>query len=232
MKSVLGVFIIAVVLFVAGVVCLSEARVVRRMAADHRRVAIFQYDDNQATATSTGLIDRLSLPLASRESVESQRASADYWRARYEALMPLTGLTGSQQTNDPNVLLIAANATFRVSNPETGNVKGTVERLDSVIQAYGDVLRGDPNNFDAAYNYEYVSRLRDVLAKGRPAARPKDQKIALSTDLPVGPTLHGRPGGPPPEVPMANFKTFSPLQNDERGDLMERERTPVSRRKG
>ena len=34
-----------------------------------------------------------------------------------------------------------------------------------MIQAYADVLRRSPANTDAAYNYEFASRLRDYLAK-------------------------------------------------------------------
>jgi hypothetical protein len=232
MKTVAGAFIIAIVLVLAGAICLSEAGVMRRLAADEQRLATLQYDDSAGRRTTT-LADRLSLPLSSAESVEMQHATMNYWLARYQALTPLTGATGERPATDPNVLLIAANATFRTTNPETGSARVGVERLDSVMQAYGDVLRADPNNVEAAYNYEYVAKLRDAVAKGRPVARGKDQKAAAqSDDLPIGPTPHGRPGGPPPETAMKDFKTFLPLQKDERGDLMERERTPVPRRKG
>jgi hypothetical protein len=76
-----------------------------------------------------------------------------------------------------------------------------------------------------------VSRLRDALAKGRPIVRPR-RAVPLSEDLPVGPTVHGRPGGPPDDTSMDAFKTFVPLQNDERGELMNRERQRVSRGRG
>ena len=46
-----------------------------------------------------------------------------------------------------------------------------VERLDTVIQAYAEVLRSDPGNADAAYNYEYAVRFRDSIARARPGAR-------------------------------------------------------------
>jgi hypothetical protein len=231
MKTLAGAFIIGGVLVLAGVIALSESRQMRRLAEDEQRLATLQYEANDAGADAGSLVDRLSLPFSSASEIESQRAQVDYWRARYEALMPLTGSTGDAPSTNPDILMVAANATFRATAPEAGNTRGSVERLDRVIEAYGDVLRADPGNVDAAYNYEYVSRVRDALAKGRPVLRPRS-KIALSEDLPVGPTIHGRPGGPPPETEMGAFKTFMPLQNDERGELMNRERTRVSRGRG
>jgi hypothetical protein len=231
MKTLAGGFIIGAVLILAGAIALSEARQMERLGGEEQRLATLQYEAETTPATSTSLVDRLSLPFSTAPAAEHQRAEFDYWRARYEALTPLTGSTGDAPSTNPGLLMIAANAMYRATAPEPGNTRGSVERLDSVIQAYGDVLRADPTSVDAAYNYEYVSRVRDAFAKGRLLARPQ-RKIALSDDLPVGPTVHGRPGGPPPDTGMDAFKTFMPLQNDERGELMNRDRTRVSRGKG
>ena len=234
MKTVAGAIVLGVVLILAGAVFLSEARLLRRLAADEQRLATLDYEEEEDDTTAT-LMDRLALPFSSRARAETQRAAATYWRARYEALTPLTGVTGERPASDANVLLIAANAAYRSSSLEFGSQsaqRAAVNQLDSVIQAYADVLRADPASIDAAYNYEYVSRIRDTIARGRQIPRPKETAVALSDDLPIGPTVHGRPGSPPPEVPNADFKTYSPLQADERGDLMETEREGVTRRKG
>jgi hypothetical protein len=230
MKSAAGAFILAIVLIVAGVVALGEARLMRQLAFDQQRLATLHYDDDSSVET-TSVIGRL--PFSSSASIETQRVAASYWQARYEALTPLTGSGGERQAADPQILLIAANASFRASRPETSdNTRIAVERLDGVMQAYGDVLRADPGSVDAAYNYEFVFKLRDAFAKGKPP-RPRDTKAEIvSADLPVGPTMHGRPGGPPPEVPMADFKTFAPMATDERGELMETSRTGIGRKKG
>ena len=37
-------------------------------------------------------------------------------------------------------------------------------------------------------------------------------------DLPSGPTLHGRPGGPPPATDMNQFKIVIPKRGEERKD--------------
>jgi hypothetical protein len=108
--------------------------------------------------------------------------------------------------------------------------------LDGVVQAYADVLRKSPDLSDAAYNYEYVVKLRDQIAKGpaksaravpKPPAAPD-----FSVDLPVGPTIHGRPGGPPEGESMSDFKTVTPMRYDEREEQMDPGRGQKLRRKG
>ncbi len=78
---------------------------------------------------------------------------------------------------------------------------------------------------DAAYNYEYAIRAREALVRGRgPAAgEERDARAALNggddeADLPSGPTLHGRPGGPPPATEMNQFKIVIPKRGEERKD--------------
>ena len=85
---------------------------------------------------------------------------------------PLPGARGGNQGEsteaaDPEVMFVATNTAFRAATRQTTDRPRTVERLDTVIQAYGEVLRSDPANVDAAYNYEYAVRTRDIIARGR-----------------------------------------------------------------
>ena len=237
MKTIAGALILAAVLVAAGAFTLRESRLVTRMAGEQQRLATLQYDagDGDADAAAGESDDGgglgLSLPFSSAPSSEVQRAEFDYWRARYERLTPLAGANGEAPSENPQLLLIAANAMFRASAPDPSNTRASVERLDRVLEAYGDVLRADPSNMEAAYNYEYVSRVREQLARGRYSVRVQ-RAASPSEDLPSGPTVHGRPGNPPPEVPTDSFKTFSPLQQDERGELMRLDRTRAPRGRG
>ena len=108
--------------------------------------------------------------------------------------------------------------------------------LDTVIQQYAEVLRKDPTAADAAYNYEFVSKMRDSLAKAPAKGSPKDKKPEkaelVSADLPTGPTVHGRPGAPPEGTPMSDFKTISPMRYDEREEQMDPGRGKEIKRKG
>jgi hypothetical protein len=237
MKTVAGGIILAVVFFAAGAVAFAEARLARQIAEAHQRLATLHYDTNDgidAAATPLAKASWLGGSLAA--DVDRHRTLVQYWRAQYDVLKPLTTMMASSQTTrDPAVMLIAANAAFRASHPEAGERKGAIERLDTVMQAYADVLRADPNAVDAAYNYEYVVRMREMLAKAK-GARSKDFKTAEaeipSVDLPTGPTIHGRPGGPPPTVPMNDFKTITPMRFDEREEQALPGRGAAPRRRG
>jgi hypothetical protein len=94
---------------------------------------------------------------------------------------------------------------------------------------------------DAAYNFEYVARLRDLLARPRQGAGKSDgraQQTAASPsghavgDLPVGPTLHGHPGAPPRNAAMGEFKTVIPRQKEERTDEPDAAKSTQKVRKG
>ena len=153
------------------------------------------------------------------------RATADYWQTQYTALEPKRDASGAITETDPDVLMLAANASFRLSQSE-GDRASAVRKLDAVVKSYADVLKNASAPSDAAYNYEYAIRTRDALAKARQAATQKPAAPAASgktaansdSDLPEGPTLHGRPGGPPAKSDMAQFKIVIPKRGEERKD--------------
>lgn len=242
MKNVVGGLVLAVVLFAAGALCWSEAAATRRVAQSHLRLATLHYDaDENAANRPNPLLERLPGMGSLADDVDRHQATVAYWLARYQSLADPGGATGDgPAADDPALRLVAANAQFRASAPRTADPKIAVERLDGVIQAYADVLRRDPSLSDAAYNFEFVARLRDTIAREKPAGRAaRDKKLAsvakpeeASVDLPAGPTIHGLPGGPPEGVPMSDFKTLSPMRYDEREEQMEPGRGRAIRRKG
>jgi hypothetical protein len=241
MKSAVGGLIVAVLLFAGGAVCWSEAKFTRQVAESHLRLATLHYDaDEDVGSGATAMLNRLPWPTGSLTGdVERHNATVAYWLARYQSLTDRTNGSGPPASDDPGVLFVAANAQFRSSAPRSTDPKSAVERLDGVIQAYADVLRKEPNYADAAYNYEFVARLRDAIAREKPSARAaRDKRMALakprdvSVDLPAGPTIHGLPGGPPEGVPMSDFKTISPMRYDEREEQMDPGKGKVMRRKG
>jgi hypothetical protein len=72
---------------------------------------------------------------------------------------------------------------------------------------------------EAAYNYEYVARLRDRVARaplGKPVKPAPAPALATAGDLPMGPTIHGRPGAPPPEAKMEDLQMLAPMEYGDR----------------
>lgn len=239
MKSIVAGLIAAVLFVAGGMVCLAEARHTRRLADARLRLATLQYTDEGDLSSDATVLQRLPPPLGIAQATEQRHAATvSYWLARYTSLTDLTSALGPAPS-DPALLLMAANAAFRTSAPQSEDRKAVVTRLDTVVQAYADVLRKDGSLSDAAYNYEYVSKLRDTVARGpaRPARGARDAKPAAPPvddpgDLPGGPTIHGRPGGPPDETPMSDFKTITPMRYDEREEQTDPGRGQKIQRKG
>jgi hypothetical protein len=139
------------------------------------------------------------------------REPSDYWSGRYDAVAQAAG------ADNGDSLLLAANAAFRAAERDTG-APPAVERLDRVLQAYASALKNAGFNRDTAYNFEYVSRLRDAVAKSpRRTARPQAAPAApAADDLPGGATLHGRPGTHPPPTKGEEFEVLTPMDYGER----------------
>jgi hypothetical protein len=119
------------------------------------------------------------------------------------------------------LLLVAANASFRANQREGSAGPQGVQRLDGVLQTYAAVLKAAPRHTEAAYNYEFVARARDAMARAAAGkARPDGVAVipprAEPSDLPAGPTLHGQPGAPPPEVKAEDFKIIAPMEFGDR----------------
>lgn len=220
MKTLIGRLIIALLLFAAAAVSWSESTVARRVAGAYERFATLHYDREDDIGEARSVLDRLSLPMASVASdVRRHRTTVSYWREEYGTLAAKPDVNDAS-AGDPAIMMTRANAAYRGSLERLDD-PALIERFDGIVEAYGEVLRADPSSVDASYNYEYVVKFRDRLAKLRPRDRPtkgapKKDPVIESVDLPTGPTIYGRPGGPPPEIPGSEFKTIAPMPYDER----------------
>jgi hypothetical protein len=216
-KSVIIRAGIAVVLAVAAWVCWREARLIDRAADARMALSLLRYDAVDPVVprwTLSDLVVATVHPIAA--DARRDLATAGYWRGRYADAMDV-----GRQEIDPDLLLIAANASFRTSQREASAGQPAVQRLDGVLQAYAAVLKATPRQADAAYNYEFVARVRDAIARAA-SNRAKTETAALPPtptaggDLPPGPTLHGQPGAPPPGVKAEDFKIIAPMEFGDR----------------
>jgi hypothetical protein len=237
MKSAVGPFLVAIVLVLAGGALWLAGRTETQLADVHKQLAMLHYADAQSEGSEVeealGLERRVPmLGKAAETDARGARASAGYWRTDYAAIAPQHDANGVITETDPAILLLNANAAFRASQAASDRLDA-VRRLDNVVKGYSEVLKApacgagdrtcDSRAMDAAFNYEYAIRTRDMLAKSRaPAARSAAKTAAAvpadESDLPVGPTLHGRPGAPPAAVDMNQFKIVIPKRGEERKD--------------
>jgi hypothetical protein len=141
-----------------------------------------------------------------------QRATGDYWLAGHDDLVRTRG-----GDPDPVVMHTAANAAYRLAR--RGGEVGTeaAARLDAVLEAYAAVLKLDGAHPDAAWNYEFVARTRDVLARARPAGARRASPTSPGLQPPPAKlTVHGVPGAPPPDVKGEEFETIAPMDFGDR----------------
>jgi hypothetical protein len=239
MKSVVAPLVVAIVLALAGTGFWLVGQTETRLADAHKRLATLQYSEASAASDEVeqtlGLERRL--PVVGPQSevdVRDLRAETRYWRTDYASLAPERDAAGTLTETNPALQLVSANAAFRTGQQAADRLEA-VRRLDAVVKTYADVLRNSGGQADAAYNYELAVRARDTLAKPRAGAAAKAVKAqppADDSDLPAGPTLHGKPGGPPPAVNMNQFKIVIPKRGEERNDAPDAGKGGTKIRKG
>jgi hypothetical protein len=191
--------IIVILLVAAGAVLWRASEYERRLAAAERDLVTLKYADAEAAAAQPGgrLADLMPWSTAKKDQ-QALESTAGYWSGDYD-----------KATEDPDAKLLAANAAFRRAREQGGSWQAVVGRLDSVVKQYAEILRNDPNNTEAAFNYEYVVRLRAALAQRKLPVPPFDNRVN-------GLTIHGMEGAPPEEAEMKKFKMIVPMRPDER----------------
>lgn len=191
--------LIAILLVGAGAILWRSSEYERRVAAAERDLVTLKYEEAQAAAAQPGgRLANLMPGAATAADAEALESTAGYWRGEYD-----------RATENPDAKLLAANAAFRKAREAGGSWQAVVGRFDTIVKQYAEILREDPTNADAAFNYEYVVRLRAVFAARKLPVPPLDAKAA-------GLSIHGYEGAPPEESDMKKFKMIVPMRPDER----------------
>ena len=192
--------LIALLLLAAGAILWRSSEMERRLAAAERDLAMLRYADAATAAAQPGGRLAALMPGAGRSTADQKtlETTAGYWQGKYDAV-----------AENPEAKLLAANAAYRNMRKAGGSWQAVVGRMDSLVKQYAEILRDDPSNTEAAFNYEYVVRLRQVIA-----ARKQPVAPVAGTDSDL--TIHGFAGAPPEESDMKKFKMIVPMRPDER----------------
>jgi hypothetical protein len=216
MKSAASLVILVVLLVVAGTILWFAAEAEARLAAAEYALVTLRYEraaEELDAARGSGVLE----PLVSRVGrAGTDSAVARYWSGDYEALA---------ESEQEALKLLAANAEYRMLRSTGGTYQSFVARLDSISKQYAEILRTQPDNEDAAYNYEFVLRLRR-------AAMTAKQNIPGLDPAAGGITVHGIPGAPPKDSDAKKFKMIVPMMPDERQEAEEAGRAGRKIRKG
>lgn len=216
MSTVITRMLVAVVFAIAAWLSWSESKLAARVAESKQGIATLSQDNLDALTPQRALSDYL--PGDQRrlsDEIRVAKATVAYWLGRYSSVAADT----DDGRLDGEVLLAAANAAFREAERDPAVGPAAVQRLDGVLQAYASALKASPRDAEAAYNYEFVSRIRDQVArspKARIAKAPAAAGPVMAGDLPAGATIHGGPGAPPPDAKMEEIQTIAPMEYGDR----------------
>ena len=230
LKSLVAYGLLVLILLAAGLALFLTGRAEQRLIEGRRQLLLMKRlpAGGDAGARDLSRSDNTRLPWLSGGSAEAreQHAASDYWHRDYAAVRPERDASGTIVEQDPALLLIAANAAYRAIRVD-GSDPAAVERLADVLGQYADLLKRAPDQFDAAYNYELVSRTRNRLGRSNPARGEKPTKTP-----PPELTIHGQPGAPAAEKDSSDFKIIIPKRGDERKQQPEAGAGGVKIRKG
>ena len=229
MKSPLTPTILAFLLLAAGSVCWTLGQAEDRAARLTVEVMTMDYTPvaEDAEPPEASLAYAARVPIVGDEigsSVRDDRAAANYWLGRYDALTLRRDSGGALVEHDPELLLFAANAAYRANELDPADRQTSIQRLQAIGTYYVDLLKSNPELFDAAYNYEFTARLRSALERpGRPPAAADDRDQ---------PSIHGHPGAPVKGAAPNKLNIIVPKSGDERTNSPEAGQGGQKGRKG
>ena len=201
MSLPIGRTLIALTFVAAGVFLWVLGGVAADLAKERERAATLQLTDDGPVASGSWLERfRTMLDADAVRHDSSQR----YWRRDFESVARLEA-----SNDDIAGQRLAANATFR--RLQSLDRAMTVDQIDRALQAYASVLRSGFDR-DAAYNYEFLARQRDLAARTRPGAKPA-QRVPRPPPLS---TIHGRQGSDPPSTKGEEFEVLTPMDYGDR----------------
>jgi hypothetical protein len=230
MKGIAGFVVTALVFAVVGIAALAAGRYERDMAEAQQHLATLQYEDASARladadryAAYAGWVPGMNDGV--RQELRVRRAALSYWQHQYDAVRPQDAdAGGAAGPEDVDLQLIMANATFRAGQATSKDRPSTMQALDEAVGSYLSVLKSEEWNEDAAYNYEYLVRLRDEFAKNprhQPPPPPQDKNSA-----------NGQAGAPEATTDTRKFEIYIPLESTERTKAAEAGKATPNKRKG
>lgn len=206
MKAAFQYLVTALVLAGIAAAVAAAGRLDRRVARAEQQIATFSFDSAETAYTE---LER-SLDVAgtapwllggTRADVETRRAALRYWRGDYAGLLADYADAPPDAAGNLRLQFVLANAAARAALDPEADREQVLQALDGAIDVYLGVLQESPGHLDAAYNYEYLLRLRADIASG--------------AEIPATPrSQHGREGEAPEDGELEEIEIYVPVQRD------------------
>ena len=216
MKGIVGYLLGAAVLALVGGAFLTLGQLDRDMARAEQAINTLNYRAAEGTFQTAeryfGYASHVpGIGNGPLNDVRARVASLHYWQRDYGPIVPKQNDPVTAVASD-NVGLqfVTANAVYRTGQARAKDRQTTLQALDAGISGYLAVLKNAKHHEEAAYNLEYLVRLRDDVDRGR--RKPGFPLVA------IGPL--GALGFPAAELKDTNsFKLLVPLDSEERNKV-------------
>ena len=212
MKSISGFLVGAILFAVVGMASLTASRFQARMADAQQQVSTRQYPAaKESLEAAEGYLDYgrwlPGIGETSLKEVRARQATLQYWQGDFQSVLPAQAEpVALVDESNVELQLVVANAAYRVGQAQAKDRESLIQALNEAASGYSTVLKNNVWHEDAAYNYEYIIRLRDEIAKGRRPPVPQPEE---------GQEL-GESGAPSPETSLKGFQIYIPLEGSER----------------
>jgi len=235
MKTVILLLAAAVVLAVAGTAAFGVAAFERDMSAVEEHFATQDYAAAAArlddAATYAGYA-RWIPGVGARASadIKARRAALQYWQRQYDALLPRDAdPVGAVEGEPVDLQMLVANGAYRAGQVKAATQGGagkdaSMQTLQEAIGGYLTVLKGPAWDERAAYNYEFLVRVREDIAKGRRKQLPPPPEEQNGSN--------GEAGAPFEPTNTKAFEVYIPLEEAERNKASEAGKAAPNARKG
>lgn len=211
-KSVTAYLVAAAIFAGAGVIGLTVSRLQRALADAQEQTSTQQYRRAQQSLESADSYLRYAqwVPRVGDETVReirARQAAVQYWQGDFAKVLPAQAEpVAAVDESNAELQLVVANAAFRTGLNGVTERAAALQALNEIANGYLTVLKNNTWHEEAAYNYEYVIRLRDEVAKGR---RPPSDQRQTGMEL-------GENGAPSDATSTKGFQIYVPLQGDEK----------------
>ena len=169
MRRIVPALVVAAALAAAGVVSAVAGVFELRMVTAEAHVVTQNYDEATVALDRAASLVRYTQFFAwfarpPLDDVRTRKAAVLYWQRNYSKLAASPIEPG---TANVDVELLAADAKYRIGQPRMRDRQTSLDVLDGASEGYLSVLRHAGRNQRAAYNYEFVSKMKQDISKNR-----------------------------------------------------------------
>jgi hypothetical protein len=228
MKGFAGYLVVALLLAAASLFAFGRGTFERDLAESQQSVATDRFDEAEDRLADAGKYASYArwipqVGVRAERDLATRRAALHYWKKDYASVLPReTDPVGAVDGSNVDLQQVVANASFRNSQRSVTDKAAQLQALDEAIGSYMAVLKNDTWNPDAAYNYEYLLRLRTDVAQGKRKPGSTQEK---SDNL-------GEQGTPAANSSTKKFEIYIPLEGSERTESGEAGKGAPIQKKG